>query len=423
MKRFRHILELISLVFFILLTTNASAQDVHSGANYDKRTKISLLTCGPGNESYSLFGHTAIRIVWQDENAQNRDIVVNYGMFSFKQPYFIARFVFGLTDYQMGITSFEDFKAEYEYEQRWVIEQELNLTTHEKQALLMSINENYKPENITYRYNIFYNNCTTKARDIIYANVDGEIKYSESNNSDISFRALCHSKTQYHRWSQFGNDLLLGIKADMPTDKSEQQFLPENLKSDFDKAIIIDKDGNTRKLVATERYIIPKTNVTSADSAAGRSNTDFTSPICIISLIALLLLTASFIEYKRNRIFWGIDAALMTLTGVAGLILFAMVFSQHPTTNINLQILILNPVALAMMFPMVKNERRMKLTWWHKTYTIFIFAGIICGLFQHYAEGIQILAPSLLIRNIVTIYIIKKHQRTRFLPNMRKTNK
>ena len=245
MKRFRRILRIISLVFFVLLTTNAKGQTADSIISNMDDVEVSLLTCGPGNEVYSLFGHTAIRVC---QPSRGMDIVVNYGMFSFKQKYFILRFVLGLTDYQMGITTFDDFKAEYEYEQRWVFEQTLNLTSKEKSALLQAIDRNYKPENVTYRYNFFYNNCTTKARDLIAANIDGKIKYNSATSEYPSFRELCHSKTFNNRWSQFGNDLLLGIQADLPTNISEQQFLPENLEHDFSNATIetnTDEANNT----------------------------------------------------------------------------------------------------------------------------------------------------------------------------------
>ena len=54
--------------------------------------RFSLLTCAPGTEIYSLFGHTAIRY----ENYTRRiDVAFNYGMFSFNTPNFIFRFVAG----------------------------------------------------------------------------------------------------------------------------------------------------------------------------------------------------------------------------------------------------------------------------------------------------------------------------------------
>ena len=396
MKRFRRILRIISLVFFVLLTTNAKGQTADSIISNMDDVEVSLLTCGPGNEAYSLFGHTAIRI---SQPSRGMDVVVNYGMFSFKQKYFIPRFVLGLTDYQMGITTFDDFKAEYEYEQRWVFEQTLNLTSKEKSALLQAIDQNYKPENVTYRYNFFYNNCTTKARDIIAANIDGKIKYNSATSEYPSFRELCHSKTSSHRWSQFGNDLLLGIQADLPTNISEQQFLPENLEHDFSNATI----GANRKLVSHEEYIIPKDISTSA------APDSLPSPRALAIVIAIIIIGVSLIEYFWSKNLWITDAILMPVIGLTGMILFVMIFSKHPTVNINFQILILNPIALFMAIPMVMKQRKGMLTWWHKTYVFCLFLGILCGLFQDYAEGIRILALSLLVRYTIVIFCLKKH--------------
>ncbi len=396
MKRFRRILRIISLVFFVLLTTNAKGQTADSIISNMDDVEVSLLTCGPGNEAYSLFGHTAIRI---SQPSRGMDVVVNYGMFSFKQKYFIPRFVLGLTDYQMGITTFDDFKAEYEYEQRWVFEQTLNLTSKEKSALLQAIDQNYKPENVTYRYNFFYNNCTTKARDIIAANIDGKIKYNSATSEYPSFRELCHSKTSSHRWSQFGNDLLLGIQADLPTNINEQQFLPENLEHDFSNATI----GANRKLVSHEEYIIPK------DVAASAAPDSLPSPRALAIVIAIIIIGVSLIEYFWSKNLWLTDAILMPLIGLSGMILFVMIFSKHPTVNINFQILILNPIALFLAIPMVMKQRKGMLTWWHKTYVLCLFLGILCGLFQDYAEGIRILALSLLVRYTIVIFCLKKH--------------
>ena len=396
MKRFRRILRIISLVFFVLLTTNAKGQTADSIISNMDDVEVSLLTCGPGNEAYSLFGHTAIRI---SQPSRGMDVVVNYGMFSFKQKYFIPRFVLGLTDYQMGITTFDDFKAEYEYEQRWVFEQTLNLTSKEKSALLQAIDQNYKPENVTYRYNFFYNNCTTKARDIIAANIDGKIKYNSATSEYPSFRELCHSKTSSHRWSQFGNDLLLGIQADLPTNINEQQFLPENLEHDFSNATI----GANRKLVSHEEYIIPK------DVAASAAPDSLPSPRALAIVIAIIIIGVSLIEYFWSKNLWITDAILMPLVGLVGMILFVMIFSKHPTVNINFQILILNPIALFMTIPMVMKQRKGMLTWWHKTYVLCLFLGILCGLFQDYAEGIRILALSLLVRYTIVIFCLNKH--------------
>lgn len=385
----------------MLLTASTEAQTADSAKvdeiaqnrqTYFDGLKVYLLTCGPGKEAYSLFGHTAIRIS-QPERGQ--DFVVNYGMFSFSQDYFVLRFVFGITDYQMGICDYYYFEQEYRSEGRWVFQQELNLTNGEKEALLAAIDENYKPENRTYRYNFFYNNCTSKARDIIFENLEGSILNNNKIDETVSFRELCHSKTYNHRWSQFGNDLLLGIKADLPTDRNEQQFLPENLMHDFSEAVVV-SNGKQRKLVKSENFIVDKQTVTEETSIAN----SLTSPRALLAAISIIILAITIFEIRNRRIFWLTDAVLLLTTGAAGVILFAMIFSGHPTVRINLQILVLNPVSLFMAIPFALRERKKSTSWWHKVYILCLVFGIIGGLFQHYAEGILILALSLLVRYV-----------------------
>ena len=60
---------------------------------------VSVLTCAPGNEIYAVFGHTALRY---ENLSRGEDWVYNYGMFSFRTPNFVMRFVKGETDYQLG---------------------------------------------------------------------------------------------------------------------------------------------------------------------------------------------------------------------------------------------------------------------------------------------------------------------------------
>lgn len=355
---------------------------------------VSLLTCGPGNESYSLYGHTAIR--YQNHNT-GEDIVVNYGMFSFSQKYFVLRFIFGLTDYEMGIVPFDYFKQEYESENRWVDEQILNLTYDEKRAIMAAIVENYKPENRVYRYNFYYNNCTTRARDILISNINGTVEYVD-NKEVVTFRDLIHKYTETNPWSRFGNDLLLGIGSDKVASQKDQQFIPFNLENDFSSAQIIDKNGFKRPLVkATSRIIEPP-----SEREVG------VFPIIFIALIiGILLVIATIYERKHDKNFWILDAIIYAITGLCGIILLAMVFSQHPTVRLNFQILLLNPLNLVFLYPVVKRLKKRQSHFWIKLYSLLLIAFLILGFWQTYAEGMIILALSLLIRYVIKNKILK----------------
>ena len=124
--------------------------------------RISLLTCASGEEIYSLFGHTAIRY---ENYTRSIDAVFNYGIFNFNAPNFILRFALGETDYQLGVTDYERFAAEYYYLNAMSGSKELNLTVQEKEKLIMLLEENYRPKNRIYRYNFFLRQlCHTSAR-------------------------------------------------------------------------------------------------------------------------------------------------------------------------------------------------------------------------------------------------------------------
>ncbi len=390
-KRFISLLRCLSLIICLLPANNISAQHyVESDLNMDS-VEISLLTCRPRQNVYSLYGHTAIRI----QDKQNHlDMAVNYGMFSFDKPFFILRFVFGLTDYSMDIEDFEAFRIYYATRGAGVKQQTLNLTKEEKKAIIDAIIKNYEPQNRVYRYNYFYDNCTTRARDILLDNIKGTIRYQTRNKNSESYREMIHDYNEQQRWARFGNDLLLGIKADFPTNHEQQQFLPDNLRKDFDNAVVIDKNGQKRALVSNSSWVgLPGTQ-------AEWSGFPLSPTTCAI-IFFVIVVAVSIYERCKTKMFWGMDIFLMLLTGLCGLILLAMVFSQHPTVRVNLQILLLNPISLIFLYPTVKCLRRNIIHRWLMAWMILIVLFLIGGFFQSYAEGMTIVALSLLIRYIL----------------------
>ena len=397
-KRFKSKIKDIALLFFLLLThvNTALCQGLQDPPTADS-IEISLLTCSPRPMVYSLYGHTAIRF----QNVTNgTDLVVNYGVFSFDKPFFVLRFVFGLTDYEMGIEYFDDFKAYYERFGYGVKQQVLNITDSEKEAIAKAIDKNYEPQNRIYRYNYFYDNCTTRARDIITSNINGNVVFKEHQDSNVSYRKMIHKYNATHRWARFGNDLLLGVKADQSTTPEQQQFLPENLEKDFASAEIVGKDGEKRPLVLKEFWLVKPQVGVGSDSFP-------LSPTICACILSIFIIIVSIYEYVYKKAFWLLDAVLLLADGLCGLVLLAMVFSQHPTVSLNLQILLLNPLSLVFMWNTARSLRQQRSCVWIKLWPAFITLFLIGSIWQSYAEGTTILALSLLIRYILKLYQIK----------------
>lgn len=384
MKHLKSIFRTLCLLAAVLLvSTDVKAQNDAVTAYYDS-VEVSLLTCQPHEEIYSLYGHTALRY---HDLKRNEDWAFNYGIFNFHAPHFVLRFVFGLTDYELGVIPTDIFKQEYRRFGSQVTEQVLNLTNEEKHAIHKALYENYRPENRVYRYNYFYDNCTTRARDMVERNINGQVRYQDNPDYEPTYREMVRECTMAHPWATWGNDFLLGIKADLKTDQRQQEFLPNNLLYDFARAQIIRTDGRYVPLVKETRQIVP--------SGVQIVEQDFplTPTECAIILLIISLLVFAYEWKKRQTLKWW-DILLMTMQGLMGLVLFVMIFSQHPTTSINLQILLFNPLPLFYIYNMY---RRKKTHYWNLL-VCMVLLFYIGGIWQDYAEGLEIVALCLLIR-------------------------
>lgn len=349
--------------------------------------RISLLTCQPRQEIYALYGHTAIRI---EDLAGGTDMVVNYGIFSFSKSWFALRFMFGLTDYTMSVDEFGSFAYHYASVGSGIRQQRLNLTAEEKGRLLEALGENYRPENRVYRYNYFYDNCTTRARDIIERSLSGRVDY-RSAASATTYRDEIHQYNADHPWARLGNDLLLGVGSDREIGFREQQFLPEYTMRDFGRAQIVDSMGNLRQLVEAESWAIePGTQVVESEFPLRPSQ-------CAWIIMAISLVTTA-LDWRRKRTLWAVDAIFLTACAACGVILLAMVFSQHPTVRLNFQILMFNPLLLVFGVGMVKSVRRRSRSRAVAGYAACLLLLLLLGFWQHYAEGVAIVAAALLLR-------------------------
>lgn len=384
MKHLKIIFNALKGVLLTLILVSSAPVAAQEDIPPMDSVEFSLLTCQPHDEVYSLYGHTAIR--YHELRPGGLDWAFNYGVFDFKKPHFVARFVFGLTDYELGAYPYKYFVKEYRRFGSMVTEQVLNLTDEEKMALHDALAINLRPENKIYRYNYFYNNCTTKARDIIESCINGKVEYAGREDYTPSYRDMVHSMTRNNPWSRFGNDLLLGIKADWKTDLRQQEFLPGNLLYDFDHAQIY-SNGNYRPLIKERRIAVPA-GVQIIESGFPLS------PLACAAIILAVGIVIFFVEWRKKRVFVLWDVLLMMTTGTIGIVLTLMLFSQHPTVSLNLQIILCNPLPWLFLWPVIRGRE----TRYWKITAILAVLFLIGSFFQCYAEGIHVLALCLLMQ-------------------------
>lgn len=187
------------------------------------QAQVSIVTCGNGEDIYSLFGHSAVRVY---DPSLNIDRAYNFGTFNFEKPGFTLNFLRGKLLYELRVSTYERFLLSYHYEKRSVKEQVLALTPQEAQKLFIALERNALPENKEYWYDFYFDNCTTRIRDLLSKEID-EVNYPEQPIKEVSFRDMLHENLGGVPWTKFGMDLILGESSDDQANVEEQMFLPQ----------------------------------------------------------------------------------------------------------------------------------------------------------------------------------------------------
>lgn len=334
-------------IFLLLLLLFVSTPATFSqGKKLTESSKVSLLTCSPSDDAiYALFGHSGLRVV---DDSLGIDYVFDYGIFDFDSSNFIYRFVKGETDYMVAARTFENFVFTHSDRSIGVIEQVLNLSLIERQRILDALVINTLPENRIYRYNFFYDNCATRPRDILVANVDSQIEFIPFTQ-DQTYRDLLAECLTMTPWSRFGINLVIGSGADKVITERQKDFLPEYLSQALSKAQLKDVNGNIQAVVKQEREIIPAENGPLRLIEARQDGivaTDY--PLIVGCLLLLVSILVSYYSYvKKKKIALLFDSLLFLVAGLAGcIIFFLMFFSEHPCVDKNWNLVWLNPLAL-----------------------------------------------------------------------------
>ncbi|HEU5165724.1 MAG TPA: DUF4105 domain-containing protein [Chitinophagaceae bacterium] len=318
--------------------------------------RISLLTCTPGTELYSTFGHSALRVI--DSN-NNTDLVFNYGTFDFYDPKFYNKFVKGKLLYFVSIDSLPSFIYEYEYYKRGITEQVINLSCEEKQRMVAALFENAKEENKYYRYDFNYDNCTTRLRDMLEKAVGKQL---ESKNilpaPTTTFRNLIHSYLDKggQQWSKLGIDMLLGNPMDKKVTNREAMFLPDYLLMAFDSSKLNGQPVAQEKKILLNYFDAYKTK------------TGIT-PFIVFGILFLLIAALSILVFKRWNLFLKIfDFFFFVIVGLIGvLILFMWFGTEHAMCKNNFNLLWALPTHLPLAFMLFSKKQ------WINNYFRFVF--------------------------------------------------
>jgi hypothetical protein len=310
---------------------------VFSKAVLSQKSKVSLITCGPGEALYEAFGHSAIRVY---DPAQGLDVIFNYGVFDFNQSNFYLNFAKGNMLYCLGISQTADFIYTYRYYGRSVREQVLNLDSAERQAVLNYLDKNLLPENKNYLYNYFRNNCSTKIPEMLDAALEKRVIWQPSDISGkASYRSLIYQYTSFHPWGRLGIDLGLGSVIDSRIDGKQLNFLPVELEKSFNRARI--------RRDMTEFPLVLESNTLFEAPVFFGSSPFFSSPDTVFFLVLMASVLLWFFSGHFPPAFRIFRSILLITCGILGLVQSSIwFFTNHMDAAWNLNLLWTCPLLL-----------------------------------------------------------------------------
>lgn len=319
---------MIKKIHFLLFLFLLSLFSFSQSNSLSENAIVSIITCGTGNESYSLYGHTAIRI---KDSTRGIDIVYNYGAFDFQTQNFILKFVKGDLQYFVTANNYSDFEASYIYDNRSIYEQELNLDLSKKQQLYQELNKSLFSEDRFYTYKFIDKNCTTMVIDKINAIVGSKI-IATKKPITRTYRDILFPYVENHYFQKLGINIIFGKKVD---NDAETLFLPLELfevlkETQYKEEALVSKTN----IVFEAKKIIPKISL-------------LNSAFSIIGLLLFIIL----VDKKSINIIY------LTLTGLLGVFLLLVgLYSNHEEVLWNYNILVFNPLLLLFIYAFYRKN-------------------------------------------------------------------
>ena len=366
LKKLRPLLLLLAVCLYLpaFCQSDSVNRDTAAWQRTDTHLRISLLTCGPGDEEvWEVFGHTAVRVI---DSLHHTDIVYNYGTFEFG-PNFEIQFMKGKLNYCLAQQQFFEFMQEYIEAKRSVEEQELLLGWKQKEQIYDFLIWNAEPENKYYKYDFFFDNCATRIRDIfpkpqVFGNA---FRFGQTipEGKRISFRDIINQYFFRDHWTRLGVNILLGSKIDRAMTNKDIMFLPDYLRDGVGGGTV-----NGQKIATAPVLILP-----------GRQSGGAGMNWALLLTFSLALLTIAGLFVSRLKVLGRVMSSLLLLvTGLLGIVILVMWFAtDHQGCRDNFNILWCLPTNIIIAFFRPKGAGRYALI-----AMIFTFISLLLHVFR-----------------------------------------
>ncbi|HEY4321980.1 MAG TPA: DUF4105 domain-containing protein [Gemmatimonadales bacterium] len=362
------------LALLLVLAPAGARAQAEPGANL----RIYLLTAGPGDAIYERFGHNAILV---RDTATRQDSVYNFGTFEIPEGLggllsFAWQFARGTPHYWLGEDDMQETMATFTERHRNLTAQELNLTPAQRIDLATRLAVNLRPENRTYVYDYFRDNCSTRVRDVLDAVLGGTLRRATRDHLTAhGYRYHTLRSLDNTRLIMVGIDASFGAPADQPIDQWQEMFLPQKLHDRIAELRVPGADsGTSLPLVKAELPLLTFSEYRVESAPPHWLRWLPGGGVLLALLIVLGLRRDGFGSAGRV-----VASIWLLVAGFAGLTLaFFWLGTNQVFTYHNVNLFFLNPIDL-LLIPVVWMARPLAPSRWRDGLIGLVMVGTVVG--------------------------------------------
>lgn len=396
------------LLFIILLCTTIIAQNTLKNDTLKNDISIKLVTIGPGSELTSWWGHTAIIV---EDLSTRKTLFYNYGLFSFDDDNFITNFIQGRLIFWVGAWKTPNALAYYRGLDRDIRFQILNLSRQESKEIKEFLENNVLPENARYLYDHYYDNCSTRLRDIFDRISNGELKKIAQQKSRMTLREHTRRHTYHNPVMDFILMFLMNDSIDKEITVWDDMFLPTEMEMVLDNFQYTDANGEAKKLVKDKLVYYESKSVPAVPEKA-----PLHWPYTLIIGLILGILSTWFVYMENEKLYYIYNLVVGLVFGFLGTLLFFLAsFTDHAVTYYNENLFFANPLTFLIFFTsilVIRNSRKYFKLLYINLLIVLILAllGLIVKFLpqfdQNNLQTITLIVP-ILIGSFISAYMLK----------------
>ena len=400
--------SIVFLLFITFICTTVQAQYNTESDSLKNDISIKLVTIGPGEELTSWWGHTAIIV---EDLKTRKTHFYNYGLFSFEDDNFVTNFIMGRLIFWLGAWKTPNALAYYRGLDRDIRFQVLNLSQKESVEIKDFLENNVLPENARNLYDHYYDNCSTRLRDIFNRTSNGKLEEIAKEKSRMTLREHTRRHTHHDPLMDFILMFLMNDTIDKDITVWDDMFLPTEMEMVMDRLEYQSDSGEMKKIVK-DKLVYYESKTVPALPEKAPAHWPFTLIIGLVFGIVAIW----FVYMDNEKLFYIFSLVMSLIIGFIGTLLFLIAsFTDHTVTYFNENLFFANPITFFVFIfsiLVLKNKHKYFKAFYFNWLVVLIISllGILAKIFpafdQNNLQAMTLIIP-IILGSFISSYMLK----------------